>query len=284
METALAQCDEVISLLATLGAEVDVPIKSSNTTYTHRLSLLQWTSKAVSFWESKSTPEPIQAPVNLPDSPAGDAWCQYRAYLATVLPHSKTEDMESASSPRLHRLRGTERTLEEEYALATATKEYLTFAESVLRAHGAIIPEGASTSEESALGAIGTQTPITSQESGYMRHGKHMSTLVPLHLKVFYDELYEACWKGDNASIRELCLPKQVAEGKEPIQIVVQTRLRVSFASSGALLVSAVPESSSSKSFFHRLDAIPCRCASPSLGYCTARACNCGGSVSAPGH
>jgi hypothetical protein len=110
----------------------------------------------------------------------------------------------------------------------------------------ATIPER----EEPATSGIGSQTPVTYQESGYIHHEKYTTTLIPLHLQVFYDELYEACWKGDNASIQELCLPKQVAEGKEPIQIVVQTRLCDRFASSGALLANAVPESSVVWDFF----------------------------------
>ncbi len=136
------------------------------------------------------------------------------------------------------------RTPEGEYA--AATKDYLTFAESVLRAHGATLPEGASTSEQPATGGIDTQTPVTSQGSGYIRDGKYSTTPVPVHLKVFYDELYEACWNGDNASIWELCLPKQVAEGKEPIQIVVRTTALSDSLDSwtGALLVSAALESS----------------------------------------
>jgi hypothetical protein len=46
---------------------------------------------------------------------------------------------------------------------------------------------------------------------------------IPAHLKVLYDELYEACWTGDNGTIQELCLPKHLAEDKEPIQISVLT-------------------------------------------------------------
>ena len=116
--------------------------------------------------------------------------------------------------------------------------EYLTFAKSVLRAHGATPPDGTTTS---ANAGIGTWPPVTSLESGYIRQALLTTTPVPLYLKVFYDELYEACWKGDNASIRELCLPKQVTEGKEPIQIVVQTTTPgVPVSSSGALLFSAV--------------------------------------------
>ncbi len=194
---------------------------------------------------SRTAPKHIQAPDNLPDSPAGDAWSQYRAYLVTVLPHRKTEDTGSASSRGLHRVqRNTVHTLQGESA--TARMDYFTFAESVLRAYGATLPDGASTAEQSATGWIGTQTPVTPQESGYIRHGKDTTTYVPVHLKVFYDELYEACWNGDNASIRELCLPKRAAEAEEPIQIVVQTTsLSDSFASlTGALLVGAVLEGS----------------------------------------
>ncbi|KAI9433859.1 hypothetical protein H4582DRAFT_1856238 [Lactarius indigo] len=217
IETALAKHDEVISLLAALGAGVDVPINSSNTFYTHPMSLLQWTSKAISLLGPEMTPKPIQPPDHLPDSPAGDDWSHYRAYLATVLPHSKMEDIGS-SIPR-----NTVQSHSQEEDYAAKTKEYFTFAESVLRAHGATLSEEATTPEQPAAGQIGTQRPITSQGSGYTRHEKYLTTPVPVHLKVFYDELYEACWKGDNAAIRELCLPKQVADEKVPIKIVVST-------------------------------------------------------------
>ena len=185
------------------------------------MSLLQWTSKAISHLES-NTLKPIPAPENLPDSPAGDTWSEYRAYLAAVLPHSKMEDIGSLSSRGLHWVhRHLMHTLETGYA--AAARNYLTFAESVLRAHGATLPEGASTLEQ--------PVPVTPQGPGYIRLGKYTTTPVPIHLKVFYDELYEACWKGDNASIRELCLPKQVAEGKEPIQIQVVMQSPIASAS-----------------------------------------------------
>ncbi|KAH8995818.1 hypothetical protein EDB86DRAFT_2829340 [Lactarius hatsudake] len=205
IEAALSNCDEVISLLAALGADVDVPIKSSShAPSARRVSLLQWTSKAISFLRSRAAAEPIQA-TDLPDSPAGDAWSQYRAYLAAVLPHSKTENAASASSRGLHRMpRSTTRTLRGDDL--TARINYLAFAESLLRAHGATILEESSTSEQPLTDWVGTQAPVTPQESGYIRHGKDGTTPIPAHLKVFYDELYEACWKGDNLSIREALL------------------------------------------------------------------------------
>ena len=153
--------------------------------------------------------------MDLPGSPAGDTWPQYLAYHAEV---PESEDLRSrglsemmpCSTPALER------------AHLSAKKEYFTFAESVLRAHGAILPEGASTLGKPAADEIWTDTyHATSQRSGYKRLSDY--TEAPVHLKVLYDELYEACWKGDNATIRELCLPKRVAEGKQPIQIAVKS-------------------------------------------------------------
>jgi hypothetical protein len=235
IEAALGQCDEVISLLAALDAEVDVPIRSSNNTRLQRMSLLQWTSKAISFLDPKTVSKATQAPVNLPDAPAGDSWSEYRAYLAAVLPHSNSEGIGSPYSRRLPLASGTSvPTLETAYA--QPAMDYLKFAESVLRTHGATLPEGASTFEQPA--------PVTPHGSGYLRYGKYSTTAVPVHLKVFYDELYEACWRGDNATIQELCLPKQVEEGKEPIQIIVQATVINSMVPFGALLDSTIPESS----------------------------------------
>jgi hypothetical protein len=229
--------------------------------------------------ESKITPKPIQ---NLPDSPAGDTWSQYRAYLAEVLPQGKNKDVVFVSFQGLRGLQSwtVARAPEGEYALAT--KGYLIFAESILRAYGATPPEG----KQPATGGIGTQTLVsTSQGPRYICWGDRTTSSAPVHLKVFYDELYEACWKGNDDAIRELCLPKQVAEGKQPIQIVVRTTTGDPDPyHSGALLAGVVFQILVVLYFFNSLDAIPCRSASPSLGYCTTRACHCQGSVSATKH
>ena len=198
------------------------------------MSLLEWTSKAISLLESKPTSDATRVPENLPDAPAGDSWSEYRAYLAAIFPHSTLEFMKSPNSRGLPSLSGNSY-LSLETGHAQPAMDYFKFAESVLRTHGATPPEVAPTSEQ--------PIPITSQGSGYLRYGKYSTTAVPIHLKVFYDELYDACWRGDNATIQELCLPKQVEEGKEPIQIVVQTTVAVGSAVPfGALLGSDIPE------------------------------------------
>lgn len=44
-----------------------------------------------------------------------------------------------------------------------------------------------------------------------------------IELNALYEELYEACWNGDNAKIRKLCLPQVGRKSQEtPLQISVQ--------------------------------------------------------------
>ena len=138
-----------------------------------RISLLQWTSEAISSLESKIAPKVTETPKNLPDSPVGDTWPQFLAYHAEVLPHCKTEDIGYVRSCGLFEATPSSwTTLAPEVVPSSATKEYLTFAESILRAHGATLPEGASTSEKPATGGIGTARGIVtkmSATSGYKR-------------------------------------------------------------------------------------------------------------------
>jgi hypothetical protein len=214
VEVALLKRDEVISLLATLGAAVEVPIKASFNNHTSRMSMLQWTSRAVAHLSSITISKQTH---DFPTSPVGDTWSQYRTYLTALSSHR--EDRGSDWLQRLHRMR-------------MATKDYYARAESILRAHGAALPE--------VLQTVGIGSPVAPQGSGYFRHTKGGTSLIPIHLKVFYDELYEACWTGDNVSIQELCLPKELEEGKEPIQISVKHNV----SGAGMLMTSLEVESS----------------------------------------
>jgi hypothetical protein len=230
---ALVQRDEVFSLLAGLGAAT-VPVSRLL-----EMNALQWTSAMVAGLQTATAPKPIQEP---PTSPAGDSWAEYRAYLVAVMPN-KTEDSATiqgrflgAPVPQTFSM-----SVSEEYTLATM--DYYTRAESILRFHSATSPQalqsGATLSEQTtgALTSFARQyhNPIP-QGSGYLRHGKSSTPFILAHLKVFYDELYEACWTGDNEFIQDLCLPKDTAEGKELIQISVQTRDSVAGSTASGML------------------------------------------------
>lgn len=246
VEVALVQRDEVVSLLAALGATVDVPInRPSQLLYMSQynqpsMNLLQWTSAVVENL-SKATPAQPQLTEShdLPTSPADDTWTQYRAFLTVVLPTKENMDLVASHgrytlgtlfAPRVN----------DEHVLAT--RDYYTRIESILRFYSTMPYQAPQSSEaptvQTSSGLIfQLQGHIAPQTSGYIRHVRYSSTTpVPAHLKVLYDELYEACWTGDNALIQELCLPKHLSDGKEPIQISVQTTFKDSFTSMNGML------------------------------------------------
>lgn len=215
VEVALIQQDEVVSLLAALGATVDMTVYPSN------MTLLQWISAMLQKLRTPSVSETTQEP------PIGDTCAQYIAYLAAVLP-TKEERGSQGDRKGLSVLPVVTKTpnawsvlphVDEKHVLAMT--DYYARVESILCAHSTM-PQTSQCGE--------TPTPQTSvwqhgtlQRTGYARHTKYATAPIPAHLKVFYDELYEACWTGDNAAIQELCLPKHPKESKEPIQISVVT-------------------------------------------------------------
>lgn len=200
---ALTQHDEVISLLIALGATVDVFIDSPN------VNTLQWVSAMYKKLRTPNVPRTTQEP------PVDDTWAQYNAYLAAVLPTKeeggivKPQKARSAAVPHL----------DEEHALAMA--DYYARVETILHAYS-VMPQALQSGEVPTSQTTGQQHGAP-QRTAYNHHIKYGSKPIPAHLKVFYDELYEACWTGDNATVQELCLPKNLKESKEPIQISVLT-------------------------------------------------------------
>jgi hypothetical protein len=163
--------------------------------------------------------EKLRTPSVSREPPIGDTWAQYNAYLAAVLP---TKEEEGSFKPQKTRSTVVPH-LDEEHALAMT--DYYTRVESILRAYSAM--PRASQSGETPTSQTGGQQHGAPQGTGYARHTKYTTAPIPTHLKVFYDELYEACWTGDNAAIQELCLPKHLSESHEPIHISVVTAVSV---------------------------------------------------------
>ena len=180
------------------------------------MTLLQWISAMLKKLRIPRVSGTTQEPL------IGDTWTQYNAYLAAVLPTKEGSVM------RQKRLGTVVPHLDEEHALKIT--DYYARAESILRAYSAI-PQASQSGETPASQTSGQQHN-TPQGTRYVYHIKFNTVPIPAHLKVFYDELYEACWTGDNAVIQELCLPKHLKECKEPIQISVVTTFSVGSAHS----------------------------------------------------
>ena len=223
---ALIQRDDVISLLAALGAAVDMPIDPS---HQPSVSLIQWTSmvleKLLKTTRRAQSPLAESKPMKeLPTSPAGDTWAQYRAYLAAVLPKKElVRPVTTQKAPSSwHGPVPPGRPYEDH---TSATTDYYARAEPILRSYSAEPHQVPQSDKAPTVQALSVPPSVDPQVSGYVRPGKdyYSEIPIPVHLKVLYDELYEACWTGDNESIQELCLPKHLSEDKEPIHIFVET-------------------------------------------------------------
>lgn len=125
---------------------------------------------------------------------------------------------------------------EQQRAMHRRTLAYFLEAESFLQSHGAkswneTHSEEPSTAlrgdEPSALIPLPLRVsqppPKLFSYRQYAKYSWQNGPEVGQHTLHFYDHLFEACWRGDNKSIEELCLPKH--QGKhgsvEPIQITV---------------------------------------------------------------
>ena len=135
---ALIRYDEVVSLLAALGATVDV---SLNPPYLPNMTLLQWISAMVQELRTSSVSGTTQ------EHPIGDTWAQYNAYLDAVLPTKedrgfvKPQKMRSTVVPHL----------DGEHALAMT--DYYARVESILRAYSPSTMPQAPQSGETPHGA-----------------------------------------------------------------------------------------------------------------------------------
>jgi hypothetical protein len=49
------------------------------------------------------------------------------------------------------------------------------------------------------------------------RGGYHEWEAVPAHLVPLYNQLYQACWVGDNEKIREMCIPDELRTSDKPV-------------------------------------------------------------------
>ncbi|EPQ59792.1 ankyrin [Gloeophyllum trabeum ATCC 11539] len=74
------------------------------------------------------------------------------------------------------------------------------------------------------LFGAGRRSKPSQETSGYFKvQGDKvwMHSSVPMHEKAAYDALYEACYRGDNKVVREMCLPQAVRPDNLPLQITV---------------------------------------------------------------
>lgn len=221
-ETALSRHDDVLSLLVALGANVDLGIKlgidNTYATASH-LSLLDWVRIAERGLSQQILTKEQSVLLSEPQ-PNSTVDANWKGCYGASLQELKTAQSKKAFS---NSLEDHAKTLHEMYGI----KDYLGEVEQLLVEHNArtwseLYPDQL---PGFVAGQFQLPTPVHDvvAPSTYMYHGVGYSPLwVPKHLTAVYDELYEACFTGDNAKIQQLCFPPN-GSTIPPIQISVQT-------------------------------------------------------------
>jgi hypothetical protein len=219
-ETAIARHDDLISVLAALGTNLDLPIKepSAYANSSSNFSILDWVRMAKLGLSKhiQTTEESLRPPVS-DLNVAADWKGRYATLLQEVKTtqhkHMYTSDNLHISLKTLHEMNGIMQYLcELEWLLVARNAQSL--ADSGQNSYG----------PHSRMLTVPVLQPFVAPASYvYLTlNGGYNQMWVPKHLTTAYDELFEACFTGDNAKIQQLCFPPD-GSTTPPIQISAQT-------------------------------------------------------------
>lgn len=219
VENAIVQRDDVLHLLLALGADVNVGVQHAVITSNDmKLSLLDYVRHAISAIREQLEPTLASEPDARPSDLTGwksdvteTAWrvnvCLDKGRLKNAISRAPPQDIKS-------------------------TLGWLLEVEAALTAAGAktwneIFPD-AQISEQDRPGAhlLASLTPYTSgfknmYQPMYGRMNESWQEAVPKHMIALYDDLFDACWRGEDAAVRELCMPAVTSDARSPLQIAV---------------------------------------------------------------
>ncbi|ESK95874.1 ankyrin repeat protein [Moniliophthora roreri MCA 2997] len=232
LEAAIACFDDVVQLLIPLGASADVTIKAAKVRYANsddKKSLLDWVQYAIDstdeelekLEEGKSDKKKNADKVD--ESGMKGYYAKYLDIVEHRHQYNRANDDEEKER------------VDDQRRKWTRIKTYLSHVERLLISKGAKTWKELNLNEEQnserdgytrRIRHVKVEEPATKPETRYrylreQRYG--VGNLVPSHLTASYDELFEACMKGDNGTIQRLCLPAEGTETDQaPLQITVQ--------------------------------------------------------------
>jgi hypothetical protein len=203
LEVAIARQDDLAQLLILLGAEVDIGISQAlfhwyNNPTSWR-SIVDWVQWAIANVSQESGVKMVTPP----STTLSSSWKRFHA---SILDPKKTVDQ--ANKVPGDELKKTDDLL-----------NYLRNIEGLLAARGArswndIYPDRPSTAQNKAAA---NQDIWNSHPWSYLLITPFSTDAVPRHLNVAYDELYEACFTGDNKKVQQLCLPQDGSDANESL-------------------------------------------------------------------
>ncbi|PBK72133.1 ankyrin [Armillaria solidipes] len=201
IEIALAGRDYILKFLIAVGAEMNIGTKRSVQRYTQdKYSLLDWVRFAQS-WTDKQIQAIDESNETSALAETRRTWCGFRDQLFA--------DLKQAAESHKKNKRDEER-----FNYLDA-KGYLADTESFLLSKGTktwneIFPDKPITNNDldaDALDNSGDKERYCQFPGIYYRHD-----YIPASLNASYDDLYEACFTGNNDKIQQLCLPPEGSE------------------------------------------------------------------------
>lgn len=207
IESALSNHDDVIHLLINLGADYDRGTRRSLRAYSSddRRSFLDYVRYAVTYMDAKLSDGTTTPTVEL------SGW---KAYIVKRFREIQDQESEGKKTPN-----------KDNYDLA-AIRDYFVDVEKLLAARGAKtyndLYNGTEQTfrkhEEPEKSSFCSYQKLTTHASGYYNREIVHEPMVPL-----YDELYDACFAGDNDKVKRLCMPSSDTESSSAkLQISVQ--------------------------------------------------------------
>ncbi|KAJ7213244.1 ankyrin repeat protein [Mycena rebaudengoi] len=219
MEIALNRHDYVARLLLDLGAEFNIGTKravGTNSRPEERRTLLEWTQYAVTELDKEIAK--AEKAAALPDvAPGLTGW---KLYLAERLRSDKAATVETEKTQTTYQdMRRAKQADIREYFVDMGKL----FAERGAKPWAELYPHLGSTASDGPI-VLDVTEPLEVYKTKYRRSvTAYQRDDVPAFLDPLYDELFEACFTGDNDRIQELCLPAgAVKKDANLLQVTVQ--------------------------------------------------------------
>ena len=217
METAIHRYDPVVFLLVGLGASLNVGLlQSYNRSWTKGASLLEAVEELIKkidknqeFLRQPTGPESME--VDHANQPEWRAWiAKSNKAVKDFGEKGKKEQQHGKPNNQFNRMKDY---LEEVLALLKEKKA---------KTWNELHPEAAVEKKEKDSGASKQEPPVIPFQ---VWTSDWWALPVSKEKVSLYEELYEACWNGDDEKICELCLPPSEGTTRKvaPIQIVCKT-------------------------------------------------------------
>jgi hypothetical protein len=211
VETAMTNADDLVHLLVRLGASVNTIPKAiaESSYYKNKISLKDWIDNEIHKLDTRII-EPVDAaPAMLSTTTSPEcsgSWEKfYKEYQVSLNTLTEKELRKQALQKEKE---GREKL--EELEKAEDSKAYFVEVKKLIEDHGATtlgkLPKDETSSRSSSPSTVEPTHSYKFLSTGYG------SRDVPQHLLGLYDQLFEACYVGDDEKIQSLCLPAEDAQ------------------------------------------------------------------------